>query len=424
MNGTGRDRRLAELRGRMEEYRQGTRTLPEPAEYVNNHIHTTYSFSPYSPSEAVLRAWESGLSTAGIMDHDSMAGADEFIAAGETVGIATTVGFECRCSMSGTPLEGRRINNPDQKSVGYVALHGVSHKSIERAQQWLTPYREKRNLRNRAMAERLGGLLADIDPLDFDRDIVPLSEMASGGTITERHILFALANRLMEQVGRGRPLTGYLRGRLSVQVSTEGENRLLDTGNPMYAYYLLGILKSGLVERFYIDADDELPHVTEFLRLARETGGIPAYAYLGDVSGSVTGDKKDQAFEDAYLDELVQWTARSGFQALTYMPMRNTMRQLQRVMALCDANGLFQISGEDINSPFQSFQCPALKRPEFRHLVENTWALIGHEHAVTEDAGQGMFAPETVLRFPDLGERIGHFARIGRGLQHPGEWKG
>ena len=26
---------------------------PEDTIYVNNHIHTTYSFSPYSPTEAV-----------------------------------------------------------------------------------------------------------------------------------------------------------------------------------------------------------------------------------------------------------------------------------------------------------------------------------------------------------------------------------
>lgn len=47
--------------------------LPAPPDtyYVNNHIHTTYSFSPYNPTEAVYMAWKNGLKTAGIMDHDS-----------------------------------------------------------------------------------------------------------------------------------------------------------------------------------------------------------------------------------------------------------------------------------------------------------------------------------------------------------------
>ena len=33
--------------------------------------------------------------------------------------------------------------------------------------------------------------------------------------------------------------------------------------------------------------------------------------------------------------------------------------------------------------PAQSFRCEALALPAFRHLVTNTWALIGHELAAT-----------------------------------------
>ena len=55
--------------------------FPETEGDVNNHIHTFYSFSPYSPSEAVYNAKKAGLKTAGIMDHDSVSGCREFIAA-------------------------------------------------------------------------------------------------------------------------------------------------------------------------------------------------------------------------------------------------------------------------------------------------------------------------------------------------------
>ena len=54
--------------------------FPEPVpRYINNHIHTIYSFSPYSPSAAAYFCKTAGLSTAGIMDHDSLAGAHEFL---------------------------------------------------------------------------------------------------------------------------------------------------------------------------------------------------------------------------------------------------------------------------------------------------------------------------------------------------------
>ena len=63
-------------------------------EYVNNHIHTTYSFSPYTPTAAVYAAKKAGLSTAGIMDHDSVGGCGEFLEAGKILSMPVTVGFE------------------------------------------------------------------------------------------------------------------------------------------------------------------------------------------------------------------------------------------------------------------------------------------------------------------------------------------
>lgn len=52
---------------------------PAVPQYINNHIHTTYSFSPYSPTAAVYAARMEGLCTAGIIDHDSISGAREFL---------------------------------------------------------------------------------------------------------------------------------------------------------------------------------------------------------------------------------------------------------------------------------------------------------------------------------------------------------
>ena len=50
---------------------------PADPRMVNNHIHTNYSFSPYSPTAAVYAARAEGLATCGIVDHDSIGGARE-----------------------------------------------------------------------------------------------------------------------------------------------------------------------------------------------------------------------------------------------------------------------------------------------------------------------------------------------------------
>ena len=75
--------RLESLRSLMAGIGSGELQRPHTGRDVNNHIHTTYSFSPYSPAKSVWMAYQAGLVTAGIMDHDSISGAREFIEAGK-----------------------------------------------------------------------------------------------------------------------------------------------------------------------------------------------------------------------------------------------------------------------------------------------------------------------------------------------------
>ena len=383
LNAADKEDRLDALReiARMKD--AGKLASPNFGDNINNHIHTIYSFSPYSPTMAVYRAWASGLATAGIMDHDSVAGVEEFLLAGGIMRFPVTVGFECRCSLAGTPFEGKMFSNPDQASVGYFAMHGLPRQSLGEAEAFLKPCREKRNVRNRKMVERLNAKLAMFGMrLDFDKDVLPISQYANGGSITERHLMYALASAI-----------------------TSDENQ---------RYFLLGDFKSQLLESVYVNADDELPHILDFIELGEKLGAIPAYAYLGDVGVSVTGDKKKQTLEDPHLDEYVAYLADIGMKAITYMPARNTLPQLQRLMALCEKHSLFQISGEDINSPFQKFVCEKIEAPEFRHLIDSAWALIGHEKATAAGLEKGMFSAETVLKFPELNDRIRYYADLAR----------
>ena len=379
--------------------------------WVNNHIHTTYSFSPYTPAAAVYFAKQAGLSTAGIMDHDSVGGICEFIEAGDALNMPVTVGFECRTSVKGTPLEGRRLNNPDQLSCAYVTLYGIPHTKIAECEAVLAPLREKRNERNRKMCENINGICRDIGiTLDFEKDVLPLSEAALGGSVTERHVMFGLTLKIAE--GRERAEAISVIESLCGVLSDKVKEKLISAPEEYYLYDVLGVLKSSLVSRIYVEADEELMHISDFVALAKRVGGIAAYAYLGDVVESPTGDKAAQQFEDGYLDLLFDTLSEIGFNAVTYMPSRNTKAQLERVMSLCEKHGFFQISGEDINSPRQSFVCPAME--PYTHLYKATWALIGHEKAATEDIDAGMFSHAVIKRMPALSERIEYFANIGK----------
>lgn len=406
--------RLNSLKMLFAKIEQGELKRPKKGNDVNNHIHTFYSFSPYSPTKAVWMAYQAGLATAGMMDHDSISGAREFIAAGEIAHIATTIGIECRVDFSKTVLSGRRINNPDQDSLVYMALHGIPHSEIDKVSAFFRPYREHRNYRNRQMLKiinqhiRFSGI-----QLDFTNDVIPISKFPDGGSITERHILYALSLKLITAYGKGNPLISFLKNCLNLKISEKIETYLDDDSNPFYAYDLLGLLKSEMVKDFYIDADEECPDVKEVIEFSKKIGAISAYAYLGDVGDSVTGDKRNQKFEDDYIDQLFPVLKELQFNAVTYMPSRNTVTQLDKVRSLCEKYQFFQISGEDINSPRQSFICEALQDPKFQNLIDATWALIGHERAATESLSHSMFSTETIEKYPELSERIKVYQKIG-----------
>ncbi len=400
--------------------RQGTVSRTATDE-VNNHVHTTCSFSPYEPAMAAFRAWEAGLQIVGSMDHDSIAAAGEMLQVGKDFGIATTVGFEVRCSFLSTPLRDRKINNPDSAGIAYMCVHGVPENRIGECADFLAPLVAQRNRRNRAEVEALNALLAPygLSPINFEQDVVPLSRCVNDreGSITERHILSAFAGKIIHEIGRGAAAVAFLEERLSLVLPVKIRGYLLDTENPHYRYDLIGVLKSGFLGKFFIQPSRrETLEAEEVTAFAGRIGAIAAYAYLGDVTESPTGDKRAEQFEDAFLDKLFPLLKELGFSAVTYMPPRNTREQLLRVQELSERYELMQISGVDINSSRQQFNCPQLLQPEFRHLVDSAWALVAHEKLAVIDPSFALFHGDNPYRDRTLRERIAMYAEIGRDM--------
>jgi hypothetical protein len=408
LNSSNAAERLEALQALKTEIDDRHTGLPQTGADVNNHIHTTYSFSPYTPSMAVLRAWESGLCTAGIMDHDSVSGVREFIDAGSILDFPVTVGAEVRATHISTAIGSRHTNNPDQIGVSYLSLHGIPHSRIDIVAEFFSPIGISRGRRNRQMCEDIATITGL--QLDYEHDVLPFSMAHEGGSVTERHLLYVLALNMIGTYGKGEALTCRI-GKF-MELSAKEKDTLSDTNDQYYVYRLLGIFKATLVERLYKPADvNECPDIRDVVRFADENGIILTYPYLGDVSESPTGDKKAQRFEDSYLDELLATLNELGLKAVSFMPSRNTKTQISRLRALCDSYGMLQITGEDINTPFQSFICSAQRDPYFSGLYDSTWALIGHERAASKNLADGFLRVDMPLQ-----EKIEHFKRIGQSI--------
>jgi len=393
-------------------------------EEVNNHVHTIYSFSPYSPSMAAYLAWKASLQAVGIMDHDSVSGCKEMIEACKIIGIASTVGFELRVNFSGTMVEGRKLNNPDSKNIGYIAIHGIPESKLPEAKKFLNPIQIARNERNKKILAKLNNLIKSygMKEIDFNKEIYNISQAKEGGTITERHILYALARKIIQKTGKGEKLISFLKDNLDIVLSEKIKQFLLDKNNQFYLYDLLGILKGSFLDKIFIQPDyEECISVYEAVKFSNSINAIPAYAYLGDVTDSPTGDKRSEKFEDDFLEELIPELKKIGFKAITYMPPRNTLSQLLRLQRLCKKYELMEISGVDINSPRQSFNYPIILRSEFAHLIEATWALIAHEKLANYDGKYALFNNRNPLKGKLLKERIVTYSEIGRRIdsRHP-----
>jgi len=393
-------------------------------EEVNNHVHTIYSFSPYSPSMAAYLAWKAGLQAVGIMDHDSVSGCKELIEACKIIEIASTIGFELRVNFSGTMVEGRKLNDPDSKNIGYIAIHGIPESKLPEAKKFLNPIQIARNKRNKKILAKLNNLIKSygMKEIDFNKEVYKISQAKEGGSITERHILFAFARKIIQKTGKGEKLISFLKDNLDIELSEKIKKFLLDENNQFYLYDLLGILKSAFLDKIFIQPDyDECISVYEAVKLSNSINAIPAYAYLGDVTDSPTGDKRAEKFEDDFLEELIPELKKIGFKAMTYMPPRNTLSQLLRLQRLCRKYEFMEISGVDINSPRQSFNYSIILRSEFAHLIEATWALIAHEKLANYDEKYALFNNRNPLKGKSLKERIIIYSEIGKKIdsRHP-----
>lgn len=418
---TGRERiaALGSLLGERPAERPGGVAVPPATREVNNHVHTIYSFSPYSPSMAAYRARASGLGAAGSVDHDSIGAAEEMLEASALLGIGATVGFEIRVSFRDTPFAERKINNPDSIGIVYMTVQGLPRSSFEAARDFLKPIAKSRGERNRRMTLAATSLLesAGYRGIGYDLDVLPLSRAAEGGSVTERHILAAAAASMIERHGKGPALVSGIARDFGLACPPRIASWLSDPDNPHYLFDLLGLLKTGFLEAvFEQPGEEECIPVERVIAFARKAGAIPAYAYLGDIADSPTGDKKAEKFEDEFLDELVPFLSDIGFRAVAYMPPRNSPGQLARIRELCSRAGLMEISGVDINSSRQSFNCPEVLAPAMAHLVDATWALIAHERLSGIDARYGLFAGDNPLASKPITDRIAAYGDIGRAL--------
>lgn len=116
-------------------------TTPDPA-LIDLHVHTTESDGSLSPRACVERAAELGLAAIAIVDHDTVAGNAEAVAAGEALGVEVVPGVEVSTEFDGAAVHilGYFVEEAGPELL--AVLHGVRQWRGERNPQMLERLRE------------------------------------------------------------------------------------------------------------------------------------------------------------------------------------------------------------------------------------------------------------------------------------------
>lgn len=125
---------------------------------IDLHSHSTASDGSNTPAALVKKAFDAGIKTFALTDHDTIAGVAEAKKAAEECGIRLITGVEISCAHA---LAGGYGKNQElQKIIHVVALNFADTQRMHEALQAL---QDSRHHRGRRMIEKLGEILTDDD---------------------------------------------------------------------------------------------------------------------------------------------------------------------------------------------------------------------------------------------------------------------
>lgn len=275
--------------------------------YVNMHLHSFYSFNcnGYSPSHVVMECRRKGLYAAALCDFDVLDGLEEFVTAGQMLGLRTAVHLETRAFMKEyAELE---INSPGEPGVTYVmgAGFGCLPPQNSAAMNTLTAFRQQANLRSRELVKRINGRLPEM-AIDYDAKVVPMSP---GGCPTERHIVKAYRLKVEQLFPAKDEMTKYW-AKLFQKPLNEVDI-LLDNTVVMEEKMRSFLAKQGGMG--YVQPDEKtFPPVDDFITWVLNCDAIPMVTWLDGTSQG-----------EADMEKMFECMQAKGAAALNIIPDRN-----------------------------------------------------------------------------------------------------
>ncbi|MBT3400152.1 MAG: PHP domain-containing protein [Rhodospirillaceae bacterium] len=376
---------------------------------VNMHLHSHFSFNAknWSPTRIAEECAAAGLDAAGMIDFDVLDGLDEFVAAGERLGLRSIVGVETRVFYN--EFAAVEIDSPGEPGVHYMDGIGFCNVPLPgtAAADGLQRWRDNAQQRNAELIERINPHVPDI-ALDYEGQVVPLSP---GGCPTERHIIAAYIDQA-DNVLSGDSLADFWFRTL--QKSKEEVDTLL-ADRAMMA----DVVRSRFAKRggfgYVQPTPDSFPSMDEFIAWVKACGAIPMESWL---DGTSDGERDAEALLDT--------SVAKGCRALNIVPDRNwniqcsetkalKVSNLRKIVELADARHLPINIGTEMNKAGLPF-VDDLAGPVLSEFAETfhrgAMVLVGHT-ICGRFSDFGYLSAAAEEGFQTLEKRNAFFASVG-----------
>lgn len=405
-----RESALVELAGRI---RSGQAQAPPPKPEVNLHFHTFFSFNAYawSPSRIAWEARKYGLVVAGIVDFDVLDGMEEFLRAGEIIGIRATAAMETRVFIP--EYADQVLSSPNEPGIGYFMAGGCYRMPDEGSEsaKTLSAMGDMARRRNLQVVERVNTYLGRVR-LDYEADILPLTP---SGNVTERHMLAAYDAAARDVFGDDADGLARFWGD-ALGIDSEDAAKLLGDTPALHEKMRSKLMKFGGVG--YVPPSPEtFPDVSRVIEMTQGMDALPTMTWL---DGTNPGESD--------MPALLGMLAAKGTAVLNIVPDRNWNIRNPEEKAVKAANLAKAIGaardlqmplcvGTELNKlglPFVDDFSAAELQPYVADFLDGAYFLWGHT-VLARHAGTGWASEWATAQFgDDRAARNAFYSKIGR----------
>lgn len=360
----------------------------------NIQIHTSYSFSPYTPSMAAFMAHKFSLKIAGILDSYSISGAKEFISACKILDLTYSVGLELRGDFSA-------INTPHSN----IALFGIAEKNFKTLSKYLEKFR-KHQIQN--VKSTIVAVNKKLEPygitISLKDDVLPIIQNKRDKVLLSKYVYFALADKIITKFGQGEKCYEFLRTSLNMEISELDMGLLADETNPFYIYDLVNIIAENYI---VFGAEKHYEQVDKIITLGHSVGAICSFEYaLSKFTKKLTQNELVE-----YNRKLIKNLKALGFDAVSFDPSKFSETVLNDFVLQLKNNEMLMINLSRVEFPRRRFDEIKATGALRDKMIETMHVIVGSE--MCENSGDEGFVNSGKLTIKTFDEKVKLFANIG-----------